>query len=312
MAQFNYNIQRLQPREGQKHAIFLTSEKEKLSFALERNPSDPRISHSINIEIDPFGNVLQSVAIAYGRLTQDAALPSDRDRQKQGDRQIIYSKIDLQSPYRRPIVTGFQYPEVETYELKVANPATNYYQSDEILNAFTLALEKSYEQVITLNEKRKIELVRTLYLKDNLTGSMPFGKMDKRGLPFQNYVLAFTPSMIPHLYGTKVDDVMLRNTANYVRFEGDDNYWVRSGITHFHPDLTLDMNISFVPMATNVDVDFAKKNFFLPAVFEDQVGNLTKVLYDTHKMYMTKMVDALDNEVNVQKFSYRTYYLGWL
>ncbi|MBK7637004.1 MAG: hypothetical protein IPJ13_24050 [Saprospiraceae bacterium] len=172
----------------------------------------------------------------------------------------------------------------------MANPAAIYYQSNEILNAFSLALEKSYEQVITLNEKRKIELVRTLYLKDNLM-IHAFGKMDKRGLPFQNYVLAFTPSMIPHLYGTKVDDVMLRNIANYVRFEGDDNYWVRSGITHFHPDLSLDMNISFVPMATNVDVDFAK-NFFLPAVFEDQVGNLTKVLYDSHRMYMTKMVDA--------------------
>ncbi|MBK7637005.1 MAG: hypothetical protein IPJ13_24055 [Saprospiraceae bacterium] len=100
ISQFNYNIQRLQPKEEQKHAIFLTTEKEKLSFTLERNPSDPRISHNINVEIDSYGNVLQSAAIAYGRLTQDVLLPSDRDRQKQGERQIIYSKIDLLIRYR--------------------------------------------------------------------------------------------------------------------------------------------------------------------------------------------------------------------
>ncbi|MBK8371030.1 MAG: hypothetical protein IPL20_06570 [Saprospiraceae bacterium] len=80
---------------------------------------------------------------------------------------------------------------------------------------------------------------------------------------------------------------------------------------HFHPDLSLDMNILICANGHQCGCRFCKENFFLPAVFEDQVGNLTKVLYDTHKMYMTKMVDALDNEVNVQKFSYRNL-LPWL
>ncbi len=312
ITQFNYNIQKLQSKENQKHAIFLSTEKEKISYAIERNPVDPRISHNINVEIDQYGNILQSASIVYGRKVSDPNLPSDKDRQKQNERHILYSKnrytelINREDAYRLPVVC-----EKETYELKVANPQAEFYKTEEMLLAFSSAAEKTYEQICGLNEKRLIELVRTLYLKDNLQGAMPFGKMDSRGLPYQNYMLAFTPSIINPVYGTKVDDIMLRNAGKYVRFEGDDNYWIRSGITHFHPDLGIDMDISFVPPATTADVDYAKSNFFLPVVYEDQLGYLTKVLYDPYKLFMLKSRDALGNEISVLQFQYRTL-MPWL
>ena len=312
ITQFNYNIQKIQSKEKQKHAIFLTTEKEKISFALERNPVDPRISHNINVEIDTYGNILQAASIVYGRKIADTNLPSDKDRQKQSQRNILYSKyrftekINTTDLYRLPVVC-----EAQTYELKTGNPINDFYTTDEILLAFANAAEKTYEQICGNNEKRQIELVRTLYLKDNLQGAMPFGKMDSRGLPYQNYMLAFIPTMVNPIYGTKVDDIMLRNAGKYVRFEGDDNYWIRSGITHFHPDLNIDIDINFVPPATSADVDYAKSNFFLPVVFEDQLGYLSKIIYDNYKLFMSKSRDALGNEINVLQFHYRTL-MPWL
>jgi len=307
ITQFNYNIQKLQSKAIGKHAIFLTTEKENLAFTLERNPGDPRINHNINIAIDQFGNILESAAIVYGRITEDSSLPSNNDRQKQATRHIIYTQnqftkvIDIEDIYRLALPC-----ETQTFELKSNNPSGQFYSSDELQNVFTNAIAKPYESSLSMNEKRSIELSRILYLKDDLTGPMPFGQMDTRALPFQNYVLAFTPSLIPHLYGTKVTDAFLRNSGQYVRFKGDDNYWVRSGLTHFHPDLSTDMNISFIPTPTLADVEFAKNNFFLPSVFEDQVGNLTKVIFDNYQLYMKRSMDALGNEINVLKYQYRT------
>ncbi len=306
ITQFNYNIQKIQDKANEKYAVFLTTEKENLSFSLERNPADPRISHNINIEIDQYGNILSSAAIVYGRLVADSDLPSDRDRAKQAEQHIILTKnrfteeLPEGEAYRLPIPC-----ETQTFELKANDATGQFYTSEEILSAFNNAQIKPYETSLTTNEKRQIELARILYLKDNLTGAMPFGKMDTRALPYQNYVLALTPGLVPHLYGTKVSDTMLRNIGNYVRFEGDDNYWVRSGLSHFHPDVSGQLDIAFIPQATATDLVFAKSNFFMPSVFEDQVGNLTKVVYDPYKLFMTKMVDALQNEVNIEQFHYR-------
>jgi hypothetical protein len=83
VTQNNYDIQLLQAKADQPYGVFLSHEKENLSIHYERNPADPRIAQSINIEIDPFGNVLQSAAIVYGRMQEDLALPTKDDRQQQ-------------------------------------------------------------------------------------------------------------------------------------------------------------------------------------------------------------------------------------
>ena len=57
----------MQPRGGNRHAVFFTHPREAISYHYERNPADPRISHALTLEVDPFGNVLKSLAIGYGR-----------------------------------------------------------------------------------------------------------------------------------------------------------------------------------------------------------------------------------------------------
>lgn len=66
----NFTIRTLQPRGGNRHAVFFTHAREAISYHYERNPADPRIQHALTLEVDAFGNVLKQAAIGYGRRKQ--------------------------------------------------------------------------------------------------------------------------------------------------------------------------------------------------------------------------------------------------
>lgn len=307
VTQHDYDLQMLQPKMGQKYGAFLSHEKEVLTFNYERNPLDPRISHMINVQIDPFGNVLQAASIVYGRRKADPGLPTDADRQKQTVQQIIYTTqsytapIDIATAYRLPV--SF---ETQTWELNAPAPAKLFFQDAETGGLFAAATVVLYEQQTITNQKRKIGHSRTLYLSNDLKGPMPPGVQDTLALPYENYVMAFTPTLVQSLYGGKFDDGTWRNKARYMVLPGDLNYWINSGRTYFHPDLTANPDTQTIPAPGTADIDFAKSNFYLPIAYEDNFGYLTKVFYDPNKLFITRTVDAANNEGNVDGFNYRT------
>lgn len=77
VATHNCQIKRLQPKGPNKHAVFLVTEREAITYHHELPiPSgsallrpDPRIAHSLNLRHDDYGNVEQAVAIGYPRWT---------------------------------------------------------------------------------------------------------------------------------------------------------------------------------------------------------------------------------------------------
>src|SRR6185295_16856071 len=73
----NFTISVVQPRGKNHHAVFLTHPREAINYHYERNPTDPRIQHTITLEVDEFGNTLRSIAAAYPR----ADVPERRPEQ---------------------------------------------------------------------------------------------------------------------------------------------------------------------------------------------------------------------------------------
>src|SRR5439155_8391775 len=79
VAERNYAIKRLQPFDGNRHAVFFTHAREAIDFHYERKLydvvgrklADPRVTHNMILAVDDYGNELQSVAIAYGRRHDD-------------------------------------------------------------------------------------------------------------------------------------------------------------------------------------------------------------------------------------------------
>jgi hypothetical protein len=88
----NATIRLLQPRGPNLHSVFFVHPREALSLNVERTlykidgalRLDPRITHTVTLEVDPFGNPLVSASIAYGRRYADCSeLLSDADREIQ-------------------------------------------------------------------------------------------------------------------------------------------------------------------------------------------------------------------------------------
>lgn len=307
VSQENYEVQMLQPRNHQRYAVFLTHTKEKLAFNYERNPLDPRIVHAINVAIDKYGNVEKSASIVYGRKKPDLLLPSDEDRANQTKQYITWAQtlftevIDSADAYRLPVSY-----EAEQWELNTAAPSDTFFSREEISKRFSDAVIRLYEEDTSTGQKRKLEHLRTLFLKNDLTGPMPVGKTDTLGLPYENYLLAFTPSLLETIYPGRWNESLLRNSAGYVISEGDSNYWIKSGRTYFHPDFSADPGATVVSPVAAGSVDFAKSNFYQALAFEDNFGNLSKVFYDTYKLTIIRTIDPVMNETNVDGFNYRT------
>ena len=113
-----FTVRRLQARGRQRHAVFLTHPDQTLSHQYERDPTDPRTTHTLTIEVDNFGNVLQQCTIAYGRRRADPALTETADRDTQARTLVTYvdsqvtTAIDEPSAYRTPLPA-----QTRTYEL---------------------------------------------------------------------------------------------------------------------------------------------------------------------------------------------------
>ena len=239
-AYHNCHIRRLQPMDGNRHAVFLVAESEAITYHYELDireeqllklSPDPRIAHTLNLQFDDFANVLQSVAVAYPRLGNFAddielstgltdALPLIHRIQKE-ETHLAYAETRYTTDFgARPedsatAVDNYRLRmpcEVLTYELTGIKPASGLYFSLEELRAFQLSQvyqntgtpvsDIAYQLVAnrTTPEKRLVEHTRTLFFKENLIDPLPFGEHGRLGLTFENYTLALTRELLDAVF----------------------------------------------------------------------------------------------------------------
>ena len=237
VATHNCVIELLQPKGQNQHAIFVVKESEAITYSYERNTDDPRIAHTLNIKLDEYGNVLESASVVYPRINADVSLPIET-QQAQNKTQIIYA----QNRFTNDINTADSYrlrqpSEVKTYEFKGVARAIALYSVHEFENILNTAVELNYHQIDTnpapgTSQKRLIEHIRTLYRSDNLKDALPLHQLQSLGLSFESYQLAYTPTLITDIFGTKVNAALMLE-GKFTHSEGDDNWWIRSGTTQY-------------------------------------------------------------------------------
>lgn len=316
----NFTLERLQPRLGNRHAVFFAHPREVLSNHYERNPADPRISHALTLEVDPFGNVLKSLAVAYGRLTPstDAALTAE-DKAKQSRLLITYtersytqneipSAVLAAGHHRVPIPA-----EARTYELTGFAPEKGARFSFEEWSRNNFALIASAAEIpyelkadVTKKQKRLIEDVRTLYRKDDLSALSPLGKVESQALPGETYRLALTPSLLAQVFTRRQagqpDEALLPNPnallegkgsdqAGYVAWDG--NWWIPSGKVFFDSGA----NTSNPTLTAAIELSTARQHFFVPRKVADAFGQTTAVDYDAYDLLVTRTTDPVGNSV---------------
>jgi RHS repeat-associated protein len=316
VAEQNFTIALLQPRAGNRHAVFFTHPREALSYHYERTPADPRISHALTLEVDPYGNVLKSLAIGYGRRTAstDPALTAD-DKAKQTRLLITYTEngftqaVLAADHYRTPLPA-----EARTYELTgfaPANDAVHFSFNEWTRNGFALlaaAVGIPYEQTAdnTTRQKRLIEHVCTLYRTDDLTALLPLGEIEPLALPGESYKLALTPGLLAHVFKRRragqPEEDLLPHPASLLEGQGGDqggyiamdgNWWIPSGRTFLDPDA----DIANAATTAAQERRTARQHFYLPRKVADPFGHSTVVDYDAHDLLVARTRDALGNTV---------------
>jgi RHS repeat-associated protein len=305
----NFNVRLLQPKGANPHAVFFTHPLESISYHYERNPADPRIAHSLTLEVDEFGNVLKSAAVGYGRREKirlidvegnTTRIPNpelnrleERDQEKQTLTLITYTenavtnRVETEDEYRAPLPS-----ESLSYELTglVPNSERDRFTLQELRIAGVGAEEIAYELSPTseLPRKRLIEHVRTLYRRNDLSGPLPPRELESLALPFETYKLAFTRGLIGNVYGPKVTDSMLVDDGHYVQTENPDRWWISSGRVFYSGG----KNDGSAAELVN-----ARQHFFLSRRYQDPFAQSTSVAYDNYDLLVLETEDALANRI---------------
>jgi RHS repeat-associated protein len=329
-AYHNCHIQMLQPCERNRHAVFLVTESEALTYHYELDLTqaslapDPRITHTLNLDIDELGNIRQSVAVVYPRLGQfqaDSLETEDLDRINvvQQEPHLVYTENRFTNDIDDVDVHRVRMPyEVLTYEFTGNALQSTFFTLKELqdyqLSSFyptgTTAVEEILYQKcpdLTKIQKRLVEHTRTLFFNEDLSGpSTPLGSLSQLGLVYEQYRLALTDDLLNDILGDKLTQggIPGSRTAQEI-FEtpaisgylsGADlrftprntsgEYWIRSGIAGFSAN--------------------AQQHFYLPERYEDPFGNITTLSYDVnYDLFLQSSADPLGNTTSVTSFDYR-------
>ncbi|REL37873.1 insecticidal toxin complex protein [Rhodohalobacter sp. SW132] len=339
VATHNSQIQMLQQKGNNRHAVFMVTEKETIAIQYERNEADPRIAHTLNVSIDDMGNVLESASVVYPRKiealnhsinaleTRINSLSYEREEERtavlaavdnlsieQAKTLITYTVHKLTDDILEADVYRLRLPcETKIYEITGLSRTGQLFQIEDFN---TLIGE---DNVIGYNgspdplsvQLRPIEHIQSTYYNNDLTAELGLEEHGNHGIPFQTYQLAWTPDLLAEIFEDKLpsatvdlENLLSDNDDNtdgdqsysQCRFvhRGDDNWWIRSGTTHFYQNTA----------ETFTDM---QDRFFTPQTFLDPFGSETRVsYYKDYFLLMDTSTNAIGNEIAVEEFNFRT------
>jgi RHS repeat-associated protein len=259
-------------QRGATHACFLVHPRETIDLHHERNAADPRVTHAFVLQVDPYGAVLQSAAVAYPRR-----IPVEPE---QAALAITVAEASVFNAPGQPAWYRLGVPlEERSYELTgLAAPAGGgTFAFDEVATAAANAAGIPHEATPDGSlQKRLLKEIRHLYWSEDLSAPLDFGAVASRALPYQSYAKAFTPARLAGAFGARVTVTPAMLTeGGYIQLAGDDAWWVPSGRQAFSP-----------------------ADFYLPITFIDPFGNATNVTYDpAYHLFVDQVADTLGNVV---------------
>jgi hypothetical protein len=310
----NYHVRLVQPKGDRPYAVSQVQPRETLACHCERSSDEPRISHSLTLEVDDYGNVLKSLSIAYGRReawANPALTSADADTQARSlitfSEHVFTNAVTTPTDYLTP-----QPSQSRSFELTGFRPGSEgRFSFDEWARRgadwWVSAAEIPFEQTADLitPQKRLVGHTRSVYRKNDLTALLPLGAIESLALQGQSHELALTPGLLRQVFkrsrAGKPDDELLPvpdpllcgdgASGGYVNIDGQ--WWVPSGRVFFDPDADIDQ-----PARTAVqELDNARRHFYLPRMTVDAWGAADTVSFDEYDLLPVETCDALGNRV---------------
>jgi RHS repeat-associated protein len=315
----SYEVKPLVAGSSDRSGVFLTHPAETFDVVYERNPLDPRVQHTLVLDVDEFGNVLEQAIVAYRRRKVDPALPASF--QAIQNRTLI---TFTQSQFTHPVDddTGHRGPlpaETRIYELTGLSPAAGRYLSpSDLRDTFAKATPLDYadKPLGAGPHRRRVEHGRTIYRADDLSAPLPLRTAQARAIPFETYSLAFTSKLLASTYRRDAEDLIEANVleteggyvsrqtlvangsfpaADPLRDDKDDDWWMPSGRLFF----------SETPKAPAAELIDAEASFFLPCRAQDPFGKRSYARRGLYSLLPRESEDAVGNRTVVTDVDWR-------
>lgn len=296
----NLTVRLVQARGPNRHAVLFAHAREQVICAYERKlyeidkclRADPRVSHNVVLEVDGYGNVLKSVAIAYGRrLTENA-----HDFQKRV--LLTLTENDHTNAVHCPDAYRAPFPaEQRLFELRGLTPdssihgVTIQFRFREIASKVALLEDacrdipfEAWRSDDGRVGRRLLKKTRTRYRSNDLAELLPLGHLQSLALPGENYGLATPATCLREKIGAH--ETALRTEGGYVDLDGDNEWWAPSGRVFYSHEA-----------ATHAahELRHAAAHFFIPLRYADPFGNSTNVVLDAHDLMPVETTDAVGN-----------------
>lgn len=329
----DFTLRRLEPKAGNRHAVFFTHPREAITYHYERNPIDPRVQHALTLEVDDHGNVLKEAAIGYGRRAtvwvvdaqgqfKEVRNPgldglSAADQNKQTDLLITYTEnrvtvaVEEADAYRTPLPC-----EARSFELTGYTPTgpVNRFRSTDFVEPdpnnpgrlrHRVTDDVAYEMGTTGNPcRRLIARMRTVYRPNDCGASqndplslLPDGELQSQALPGESYQLSFTPGLLAQSF-RRDSQPLLSDPASVLGGAGAD----RGGYVDLDGDGNWWIPSGRVFLSPNTDhsavdeLNHARDHFFLPHRSRDpfHTDAVRTESFHTYDAYNLLMLETRD------------------
>lgn len=305
-----YQVQQIQPISAETpHAVYIAVPLESLSAHYERNEKDPRLAHEMTLEIDDFGNVLKTAAVAYPRQFRPDNLSDKIPEQFELKIICTENKVFNQSD------------RFSTWYVKgVPIAAVSYEVTNHPLFAPPLFQR---QQVLDMldnlsNADRKVLSAQVNYYRandeaDNLSpANLDFREIESYVLPSDSYTLVFTDDILQAAYGGKLSQAEWEAHLLKEKYEKDPHaalnnlndwwashaalkaWWVTGGAVAYEPEKFFTITKARDAWGNPSEIRFDNIGL-LPVWIKDPLKNIIEATYDYRILQPLEIVDPNGN-----------------
>lgn len=281
----SYHVRLLQPRAEQKHASFLTYERESLTYTYERNPHDPRTEHTFTVEVDPYGHTLKSCTVYYPRRVApnpESLNPAEQIQPEQTRLRAVAQVAEYINKHEPFYLLGVPRQQ-QSFELYGLTPgAGGYFTSARLAEQLHEALDNviAFDDppVGSAPQARLLSWARQYYVDTSVTSApllqspLPFGEVSAQALLAAGPSALFPATQLERVYGSRVSPEDLTAAGYYP--DQASGYWWNPGLSYGYA---------------------GAGQFYLPLVTVDPFEATTTARYDPFNLAVTILTDAVGN-----------------
>lgn len=278
---------------------------------------EPRISHSVTVEVDDYLNTTKSLVVNYGKVTSDLSNPADRAKQEETvitSFETRFTDAFTETPGTYVTPRRFQEATWRVFGIEKP-PATNdpartgLHSSLDlgmVFDASRVPVLAAEESAVAMRNKSSFSphkvltsCTRTTYWSNALTGVLGLGTAELYSVPDRTYQLCLTPGMVSNTYlSQKGLDPGALVDAGYVDLDGDGHWWIPTGTTRYRK------STAAASQGSPTELQAARASFWTPTVTVDAFGNESSHDLDEYCLLITASTDPMNNTTN-KEWDYR-------